>query len=102
MSWLSPMMALQYSLNRLADADTVAHLEFSRQVMDYHSRLQDFLWSILFFDKTFEKADFERMRGFDYDASGDSLFADTVIKLLWLSLLFLGLSVWGLKRSDLG
>ncbi len=100
-SWFSPVMAMQYGLNRLADADTVAHLDFSRQVMDYHSRMQDFIWSVLFFDKAFDKADFERMPSFDYEASGDSLFTQTLLKLLCLSLLFFGLSVWGLKRSNL-
>jgi ABC-2 type transport system permease protein len=100
-SWLSPVMGLQYGLNRLADADTLAQLSFQQQVSDYHAELETFLWSFLFFNKPFEKTDFEQIPAFTYELYAEGLAVTVSFKLVLLSLLFSTLIAWRLRRLKL-
>lgn len=100
-SWLSPVMGLQYGLNRLADADTPAQLSFQQQVSEYHAELESFLWSFLFFDQAFEKADFERIPDFAYAPLTQDLTTSVSVKLIVMCLLFSLLTAWRMKRLKL-
>lgn len=100
-SWLSPVMGLQYGLNRLADADTPAQLSFQQQVGDYHAELETFLWSFLFFNKAFEKEDFKKLPSFSYEPEAEEGMSVSVAKLLLTAVLFLLLGAIGLRRASL-
>ena len=98
-SWFSPVISLQYGLNRLADADTPAYLNFIEQGSDYHRQLEDFLWSFLFFNKPFEKVDFEHMPDFSYESDPKPWMDATLLKLLLIMGVFVALNLNSLRRA---
>lgn len=100
-SWLSPVMVLQYGLNRLADADTPAQLNFQQQVGDYHAELETFLWSFLFFNKDFERKDFKKLPSFSYEPEAEAGVSVSVAKLFLTALIFLLLAAIGLRWASL-
>lgn len=94
-AWLSPVMQMQKSVNRIADTDMRANQAFLDQIQQYYQSLQEFYFPFLFFDQTFTDSDFERIPEFDYQPLASDYFARTLFSLSLIA----GLFGWGLWRQ---
>lgn len=60
LSWLSPAISAQTSLNALAGTDLPAHLAFQQSATRYHDALREFYYPYLFNQVAFTHADYAR------------------------------------------
>lgn len=98
-AWLSPVMRLQYSMNRLADTDMLASQTFLDQIADYQQQLRDYFFKFYFFDKPFTVNDFAGIPHFDYQPLGQSHIVKTLINLVLIGLFFIVLVLVQTRRN---
>lgn len=98
-AWLSPVMRLQYSLNRLADTDMLASQSFLDQIADYQQQLRDYFFTFYFFEKSFTEADFAGIPQFNYQPIGHNNTVITIINLVFFGLFFVGLILLQSRRN---
>jgi|TARA_R100000687_G_scaffold20207_2_gene17049 ABC-2 type transport system permease protein len=98
-AWLSPVMRVQYSMNRLADTDMLASQSFLDQVADYQQQLRDYFFQFYFFDKPFTAADFTKIPVFDYRPIVPNNALITLINLVIVGLFFIGLILLQTRRN---
>jgi len=89
---------MQYGFNRLANADTLAKLDFNQQIEQYHQQIRHFFWSIYFPDKAFEEADFDEIPAFNYSSNIGSGLWQSLLKLLVITAVFAALMWRQLRR----
>lgn len=98
-AWLSPVMQMQKSLNRLADTDMLANQAFLEQIQQYYQTLQEFYFPFLFFDQAFTDSGFEQIPQFEYQPMSSHFFLRTMLSLLLIAGLF-GIGIWrSLRRK---
>lgn len=98
-AWLSPVMRLQYSMNRLADTDMLASQTFLDQIAVYQQQLRDYFFTFYFFDKPFTLDDFAGIPQFNYQPTGQSNISKTLINLMLIGLFFIGLITLQTRRN---
>lgn len=98
-AWLSPVMRLQYGLNRLADTDMLASQSFLDQIADYQQQLRDYFFTFYFFEKPFNEADFAGIPQFNYQPIGHNNTVITIINLVFFGLFFVGLILLQSRRN---
>jgi ABC-2 type transport system permease protein len=98
-AWLSPVMRLQYSMNRLADTDMLASQSFLDQIADYQQQLRDYFFAFYFFDKPFTVDDFADIPQFDYQPVSKNNTVSTIINLFLIGLFFVGLTLLQTRRN---
>ena len=98
-AWLSPVMRLQYSMNRFADTDMLASQAFLDQIGDYHQQLRDYFFDFYFFDKPFTEADFANIPVFEYQPVMQSYTLKSLINLVLFGLFFVGLIMLQTRRN---
>lgn len=98
-AWFSPVMRLQYSMNRLADTDMLASQTFLDQIADYQQQLRDYFFTFYFFDKPFTQDDFADIPQFDYQPINQSNTCKTLINLMLIGLFFIGLTTLQTRRN---
>lgn len=98
-AWLSPVMRLQYSLNRLADTDMLASQTFLDQIAVYQQQLRDYFFSFYFFDKPFTNNDFAGIPQFDYQPLEQSHIVKTLMNLGLVALFFIALMLIQTRRN---
>ncbi|HCC82973.1 MULTISPECIES: DUF3526 domain-containing protein [unclassified Methylophaga] len=98
-AWLSPVMRVQYSMNRLADTDMLASQSFLDQVADYQQQLRDYFFQFYFFDQPFTAADFTKIPVFDYRPIVPNNALITLINLVIVGLFFIGLILLQTRRN---
>ena len=98
-AWLSPVMRLQYSMNRFADTDMLASQAFLDQIGDYHQQLRDYFFDFYFFDKPFTEADFANIPVFEYQPVMQSYTLKSLINLVLIGLFFVGLIMLQTRRN---
>jgi ABC-2 type transport system permease protein len=98
-AWFSPVMRLQYSMNRLADTDMLASQTFLDQIAVYQQQLRDYLFIFYFFDKPFTLDDFADIPQFDYKPISQNNTSKTLINLMIIGLFFIGLITLQTRRN---
>jgi len=98
-SWVSPVMRLQYSMNRLADTDMLASQSFLDQIADYQQQLRDFFFTFYFLEKPFTEDDFADIPQFDYQPLMQSSTLKSVVNLVLIGLFFVGLIMLQTRRN---
>ena len=98
-AWLSPVMLLQYSMNRFADTDMLASQAFLDQIGDYHQQLRDYFFDFYFFHKPFTEADFANIPVFEYQPVMQSYTLKSLINLVLIGLFFVGLIMLQTRRN---
>lgn len=98
-AWLSPVMRLQYNMNRLADTDMLASQTFLDQIGYYQQQLRDFLFAFYFFEKTFTVDDLADIPRFDYQPVSSNNTFKTIFNLLLVGLFFIGLILLQTRRN---
>jgi ABC-2 type transport system permease protein len=63
-AWLSPSIAVQRALQRLAETDVAATLRHDARIRAYHGRLRAFWYPLLFDEPPFERARLEDLPAF--------------------------------------
>jgi ABC-2 type transport system permease protein len=71
LSWLSPALTAQTSLNALAGTDLPAHLAFQQSATRYHTALRAFYYPFLFNKTPFTHADYARVPIHTFTSSSD-------------------------------
>ncbi len=71
LSWLSPALATQLSLNALAGTDLPAHLAFQQSATRYHTALRAFYYPFLFRKIPFTHADYARLPTHTFTSQSD-------------------------------
>ncbi|MDO8825496.1 DUF3526 domain-containing protein [Methylophaga sp.] len=98
-AWLSPVMRLQYTMNRVADTDMLASQSFLDQIADYQQQLRDYFFTVYFFEKPFTEADFAGIPQFNYQPIGHNNTVITIINLVFFGLFFVGLILLQSRRN---
>ncbi len=98
-TWLSPLMRVQYSMNRLADTDMLTSQSFLEQVADYQQQLRDFLFTFYFFEKTFTVDDLADIPRFDYQPVSSNNTFKMILNLLLVGLFFVRLILLQTRRN---
>jgi len=87
LSWLSPAINAQTSLNALAGTDLPAHLAFQQSATRYHDALREFYYPCLFNKVAFTHADYAKEPTHTFTSSSDTT---TAVGGLWKLLLTVG------------
>lgn len=69
---VTPGVATQLALHRLAATDPAAQIAYQDRVRAFHGQLRRFYYSYLFTNRPFDRADFDRAPAFQPAASGGS------------------------------
>lgn len=99
-AWFSPVLTLQYSVNRMADSDMLSNIRFNQQIRLYHQSLRDYFWQFYFSGDEFVATDIDAIPHFQYQTDSRSNNAVTLFKLLLISTFFIVITLLQLRRVE--
>jgi len=97
LSFLSPAVLMQNSLNHMAETSTQHYDTYRQEVLTFSEEWRDFFLPMVFQDQPFTKDKFSQMPEFSFD--GDGLSSPVNINSIILLLITVGLVVSGFARS---